>query len=335
MILYATATGCTNIDSISVSDSHGAATSSVTVNCVSTTLDIGDYISIDLGYTTNHSVQFTGYVKQIDRKSPDNMYTISAQNILSRAVDFYIVSANPETPFSVSNASAESLVMQVLALANLTSFNTGTSYINFGTESPVEVSLVSAFDYSKQIADMIAWNLWADSSGVTHFRNRKPFPVDAAYIAAGGEPDLSVDTATGVTITDPLILNANYTESNQNLMNRVVVYGAESITSEAKASSPYLPNTGGTFYKTVLFSDIYLITNQSVADKASSYNLLMLNRLNKNLELTILGDPARTCRTVCTINSTEMGLSGDWYIFSINQEWSKSGFTTNMSLRVQ
>jgi hypothetical protein len=335
MKLYGTVTNCTNLNSISISDSHSSTTAVATITCANTTLDIGDYLSIDLGYTTSHAVVFTGYVKQIDRKTPENVYTITAYNVLSRAVDFYIVSTNPDAPFSVSNASAESLVMQVLGLANLTSFNTGTSYINFGTESPVEVSLISAYDFSKQIADMIAWSLWADTSGVVHFRNRKPFPVDAAYIAAGGESDLSTDTAVGSTITDSNILNGNYSESNQNLINRVMVYGADGITSEAKASSPYLPNVGGTFYKTVLFSDVYLVTNQTVADIVSSYNLLMLNRLGKSLELAIQGDSSRVCRTVCNINSTELGLNGDWYIFSLNHEWSKAGFITNLTLRVQ
>jgi len=325
--LYADITGLSNILNVSVSMSHSAATSVAIVDALSSSLDIGDDIDIDIGYTGNHSRIFRGYVKQIDRKVPENLYTITAHDVMTRAVDFFVASTNPEEPFTRTNISAEDLVEDVLALAGLTNFDPDPTNFVFATNSEAEVNLVSAFDFCRYIADTLTWHLYADEDGVVHFINRKPYVMKAGSVESN-QPGFQADTSLG-TIDDTMILDFTYRRSEKDLRNRIVVYGSTGVYAEAKASSPYLP---AGFYKTVAFGT-NLIDHQGYAQKAADYNLIILNRLTEQLSMSVLGDPAYMARSVFTINESILSINEDYYIVQSEHNWSKNGYIVTMELR--
>src|SRR3989304_3967798 len=156
--LYFDGTGIIDPISATVSMSHSGSVTNAIVNCRDHSLGIGDSIDIDLGFTDNHDRIFRGYVKQLEKKVPDNTYIVTANDVLVRALDFFIVSTNPDAPFTRNNISAEDLVEDVLALAGLTNYVGQNSSFTFATQAPAEVNLVSSYDYCKAIADLLAYH---------------------------------------------------------------------------------------------------------------------------------------------------------------------------------
>lgn len=323
--LDASCTGTSEIISVNISDSHQASTKVATVTAGSTNLDVGDSISIDLGYSGGLIEVFQGYVKMVEHQVPEDFYVITANDVLVRAIDYFMASTNPENPFSRSNISAERLVEDILEEAHLTSFTYEATSFTFGVENPVEVNLTSAYDFCKMIADVLTWTLWADNSGTVHFENRKPYPMDGA----SGQPgDTVADTSIG-TYTDADMLNFSYRKSDRDLRNRVVVYGREGVYASASASSPYLP---AGFYKSAVLAWEGIDSN-SIAQTAADYNLGMWNRLTEECSMTIPGDPDIECRQVLTVNETYTGVTGDWYIYALDHVWGNQGYTCSMELR--
>lgn len=325
--LYASVTGTTNPLNISVSTNHNSAVSTAVVEATSTNLGIGDSIIIYLGYTGNYAKVFTGYVKQIERSVPNNTYIITAQDVLVRAVDFFIVSENPDEPFKRSNISAEDLITDVLELAGITSVNASPTNFVFATATELEVNLVSAYDYCKYIADFLTYHLYADENGTVRFLNRKPY-VMLAGSPESSQPGFVADTSSG-TITDSNILTFTYKESEQDLRNRVVVYGSPGVYAEASSSSPYLP---AGYYKSVAFATP-LIDQEIYAQRAADYNLLILNRLTRHISTTVIGNPAYLARKVFTVNESILGINADYYILIAEHNWSKAGYTTSLEMR--
>ena len=314
--LYATATGCSQIETISVSDSHASPTASATIGCMTSSLDVGDSVTINLGYSSNHERVFSGYVKNVARGQSPTKYEISCSNAMVRAVDFFIVSNNPLTPYSKENISAERLVGDLMAMAGLTNYSGDTSHFTFATKGyPVEVNLVSSYDFSKMIADLLAWAIYADNDGQVHFTDRKPYPNGDSSVATLGDAD---------------ILNVSYWRSDRDLRNKVVVYGSEGVYAKAQASSPYLPSG---FYKSVVFASAQLVSTSAMAQSIANYNLTKLNRLTIGGSVSIIGDPNISCRDCVTMSKADIGMSGLFYVYGLEHQWGKDGYTTNMDLR--
>lgn len=324
--IYASISGVTEIFDISVSESHSSATSTAIVNSKSTTLDIGDAIAVDLGYLTDHEVIFNGWVKQIERTVPEDVVTITASDELIKAVDFYIAPDDPDAPFSRSNIPAEFLVRDVLLLAQVSNYEyQETNYTLAVGETAAEVKLISSYDYCRSIANLIAWNLWADRSGKVLFKNRKPYVMDGLSSQPGDVADVSI-----LTITDAEIDSISYTISERDLRNRVVVWGADDIKFTASIASPHLP---AGFFKTILFSNRIIDTDE-LAIKTANYNLELFNRLNKNANVTVTGDTTLQARTVITLNETTLGLNQDAYVFSCQHRLGSGGYTCSLELRL-
>lgn len=316
-VLYASVTGTSNIISVSWSDSHVSATSSATVVAESTTLDIGDSIDIYIGYVGDNFKVLTGFVKNVEYKEPERQYTISAANVMIRAVDFFIAASNPEQPFSRRNITAEDLIQDVLELSGLTSFNMESTSFTFAINNPVEVNLTSAYDYAHFLANIIAYTLYADNNGVVHLINRRPYPVGAE--------------ASDYTFNDlTKIIEAVYHKSDHDIRNKIIVYGSAGITAEASASSPYLP---AGFYRTVVVAAPGVIDSQSMASQAADYNLEILNRLTQKVNLTLEGQTGVVPRTIATVTIPSIGVSGSWYVYSVEHNWSKAGYVTSIELR--
>jgi len=315
--LYESITGCSQVISVSVSDSHSAPTATAVIQCLTSSLDVGDSISIDLGTTGNHQRVFSGYVKNVQRSQSPTLYEISCANAMVRAVDYFIVSNNPLTPYSRKNIAAQTLIRELMAMAGLTNYTSGTPGFTFATKGePLEVNLTSVYDYCKFIADIIAWHIYADDNGQVHFVSRPPFPE-------GGDPSVA-------TLGNSNIIDVSYWRSDRDLRNRVVVYGSESIQATAQASSPYLP---GGFYKSICVAAPTVITTQSMAQQSADYNLAKLNRLTIGGTATIIGNPAINCRSCVTVNKSDIGMSGKFYVYGIEHAWSKEGYKTQLDFR--
>ena len=333
--LDADITNTSDILSINVTQSHDAACSVSTFTCVNTTLDVGDYIEVKVGFDGSTSTVFKGYVKQINRNIPDNTYDITAHDVMTRAVDYFIVGTNPEKGYVYRNITAHALIQTVLQMAGLSSFDFDNTYFTFGIENDVEVNLVSSYDYSRMISDIIAWKVWATMNGVIKLKNRKPYPMDGA----SGQPGDVADTPIK-TITDSSIYKINYGFHERDLRNKMVVYGVENLYKESKKATSLDPATGS--YRQILPSGYYkasvlaspLIDDGGFAQKACNYNLALYNKLTYELNMTIEGDPDLESKKTVTISSTKGGVSGDWYIYQLEHSWSSSGYVTNMLLKI-
>lgn len=314
--LTGSATGCGQLLSVNVSDSHGSATAMATVRCLSCSLDVGDSITINLGVGGSSDRVFTGYVKALTHSQQPTVYEVTAASVMVRAVDYFIASSDPNKPYSRSKIKAETLVRELMAMAGLTNFTSGSTGFTFATKGqPLEVNLTSVYDFCKFVADTLAWHIYADQDGKVHFVDRPPYP-------SGGGSVASLDGSN--------MIAASYFRSDRDLRNRVVVYGREGVFGEAKASSPYLP---AGFYKTVVIAAPQLISTTAMANATASYNLAKLNRLTVGGQVTALGNPAISARTNVSVSRPEIGLSGTFYVYSCEHDWSQSGYLTNLELR--
>lgn len=342
--LYADITNITNPLGVVVSSSHSGSTSTAQIQCENKTVNIGDNITIDLGYVGDYNRVFKGYVKNISRQVPDDIYTVIAKDDMIRAIDYFIVPTNPDDSYKWHNISAENLIQNVLQLSGLTSFNMDASAFTFATKSgnDVEVKLASSYDFSKTITDLLAWHLWMDETGTVQFANRKPHVMDGTSMQVGDDVD---ETVSGYAfnyaspLDDNVILDVVYHESDRDLRNRVVVHGAEGIYAEALSATSYNPITDAMeqilpadFYKSMaLISTI--IDNQGMADKSVDYNLELYNRLTVNAQLQAEGDSTFLARKICEVDYSPLGLTGNWYCYLVEHQWSREGYVMNLELR--
>jgi hypothetical protein len=343
--LYADITNMSNIESVTVSTSHSASTATAQIVTGNKTVNIGDSVSIDIGYTDNHAKVMQGYVKNITRQIPNDLYTVIVKDDLIRATDYFIVPTNPDNSFKRSNISAESLVQQVIALAGLTNFTYDATSFTFATRSgnEVEVKLTTSYDFCKMIADLLTWHLWADNSGQVHFENRKPFVMSGATGQPGDTTDESApgyafNTATPLDNTT--ILNARYLESDRDLRNRVVVHGGPGIFAESSQATSWNPITETNeqilptgFYKSMALVS-HFIDTQSMANNSASYNLNLYNKLTVGAQITAAGDPAYLARKIMEIDYSPLSLTGNWYIFQAEHSWSRNGYIMDLELRL-
>lgn len=312
--LTATATGCSGILAVTVSDSHVAATSTAMVTCINSTLGVGSPITVHLGNGSTTDRVFSGYVKMVERKQAEAVYVITAANVMIRAVDYFIASSDPKKPYTAKRIKAEKLVKDIMGMAGLSVIASNTNF-TFGINTEVKVNLTSSYDFCKFIANILAWHIWADNDGKVYFKDRKPYPTGGGSIA---------------TLDDSNIISINNAYSDRDLRNRVVVYGMNGVHAEAKAASPYLPSG---FYKTVVVAAPTLIDSKTMAQRTANYNLAKLNRLTRSAQVTIIGNPKIECRKNVTVNKGDIGMTGQWYIYGMEHSWSNSGYTTSLELR--
>ena len=337
---YMSATGITNPLTITLNTSHSASVSIATIECTSYSLEIGDYIAISLGYDGSGTKVFEGYVKSTSKKVPEQTYSITAEDVLVRAVDYFLVSTNPDNPFTRHNISAEDLVGDLLAEASLTDYDYDSTSFTFATKQNLEVNLVSAYDYCKMIADLLTWHLYADEDGTVHFINRKPH-VMVAGSPEDDQPHFQADPVghNNKILDNTTILTLNHTKSEKDLRNRIVVYGTEGVYASSSRSDSYDPDVRdfvnvlpGGYYKSAALAT-YIIDDNDMADKTADYNLKLLNRLSVELSAVVIGDPDLLARRVVHIHEPFLDIDDDYYIFSAEHNISNAGYTTNLLMR--
>lgn len=324
--LYASATNISNISSVRFTEAHNDATPICTISCLNTTAGIGDSITVAIGYEGEYSNIMTGFVKDITKKTSPTEIDVTIYGEMIRAVDYFLVSDTPDDPFTRSNISAEDLVEDLMDEAGLTNFGYDATSFIFATQAPLEVNLVSVYDYCHMIAKTLAWHLYADNTGKVWFVDRKPYVMGS---------DSSVET-----ITDSEILSGSYSISERDLRNKIVVYGMAGVSAVASQGTSYNPITDSDeqilpsgFYKAVLASAEWIDT-QSMAQGAADYNLDLLNRLQVEANIQIEGDSNISCRDVITVTSTALNIDHDFYVYTVDHMWDQRGFVTNLILRM-
>lgn len=309
-----------DLESCMVNEAYNSPVSNAVLEVYDTTLDLGDSITISLGYDGSNTKVFTGYVTQIEKSVPRHVITVTCEDVLTKAVNYFIASDDPDNPLTYSNIKSEDYVKNVLAEAEITNYqaNVPQTFI-WATDAPAEVNLVTAWQAAKEMADMLAWHIHADRNGKVWFDDTRPYDQGSAT---------SSYTWSETGGTD--VISLRYTKSTQELRNRVVVYGRQGIKATASQSSPYLYSS--TYYKTAVIAH-ELIQTQSQAQRTANYNLDLYNRLTESVSLEVEGDATIEARKFGTvIGSSFTTVSGLWFIYQCRHDFGLRGYTTNMTL---
>jgi len=274
--------------------------------------ELGDGIGITMGYVGNTAQRFTGTVDKITSVTEEGLHTIEGRDALRKAVDFLLVTDDPDNPWLRENISAEALVGALLAEAGLTNYLGDASSFTFN-QAPFQ--LTTAWQAIDQVCSILAWHCWAQVSGQVRFANVLPEPSGSpvATLETGDEGELIV---------------ISHLKSTDNLRNKVVVFGKEGIAATASAASPYLP---GGFYQTAVISS-ELIDTQEMADQAASYNLNKWNKLTESVTCQALGDPSIDCRDTVEVIESWAGVSGNWFVYSITHRLASSRYVMDLTL---
>lgn len=315
-----TATGITGIKSIRVTDSHNQASAQAEIVATGHSLNVGDAVTVSGGFADDNAAFITnGLVKSIEQRRPEYEYTIVVNDGLTKAIEDFLASDNPDSPFMANNVSGEQLVVDLLGHAGITGVATQATGFTFAVVKPTPLNLISVWDAVENICRITGFVCYADSAGNVHFKNRKP------YIVGG---DASERTFTVGASGD--ILTISYHKSDERLRNRVVVYGAPGIFHTGSAASPYVP---GGFFKTMVVAH-ELIDTQPMAVSTADVNLTMFNRLTERVSLTAIGKPSIRVRDIVDVSEPYTGLAAGtlWYVFGTSHRLSQTGYEIDLNL---
>lgn len=305
----------------SVSESYNTPCRGASLTVEDTTLGLGDLVTINVGYDDSNTKIFYGYVEDISKAVPAHEITITCQDILTKAANYFIVSDDPEDPITYSSILSEDYVESILALAEITNFEADVpGSFTWGTDAPAEVNLVSAWAAANEMASMLAWHIHSDRNGKVWFTDRRP------YIMGGDSADFTWDETAGTNV-----LSLMYRQSTEETRNRVVVYGREGVyatASQARGDILY----SNTYYKTAVIGHP-LIQTQSLAQTTANYNLELYNRLTETINLSVEGDPDIEVNKIAeVIGSAFTTVSGLWFIYQCNHKFGQQGYTVDMIL---
>jgi len=320
-ILYHNIPNITSLTSVTITEAYNSTMSQAIIECYDTSLDIGDQINFNIGYSGNYGAIFYGYVRNIDAGLPEARNRIICEDELSKATDYFMASDDPEEPFSRNNIKTEDLIEDILNEAQITNYTHDVPLeVIWGTQGEIEFNLTTAWQAADIIAGALAWHLYADRSGQVHLIDRPP------YEEGGDSADFTWNNAS------QNILVLDHTRSTENLRNRIVVYGKNNITATASQSSPYLP---AGFYKTAVIAT-QAIDSQSQANQAASNNLELMNRLTEALQIQIEGDyqiePRKFASVVINEPDISLTVSGLWFIYQVEHRIDNSGYICNVTL---
>ncbi len=319
-----------DLDSLTVREQYNSPVASAVLAVSETTLDLGDAITVNIGYDDSNVKAFQGYVSQINRGIPEHLISIACEDVLARAVNFFIASDDPENPLTYSNIQSEAYVENILSQAwynDMGSFNFEADVpgsFTWATDLPAEVNLISAWQGANEMAQLLAWHIYADRNGKIWFVDRKP------YIMGGDSNDYTWNESSGTNV-----ISVDYTKSTEETRNRVVVYGRTGISAEASSQRADLYYAD--YYKTAVIGHP-LIQTTAQAQTTADYNLALYNRLTETVNLSIEGNANVTVREIAELTMTEFtsgsvgGDTSDWFIYQVQHQFGQRGFTTNLTL---
>lgn len=290
--LYCTVTGTAgNVISVTIDQSYSQISTIATVECDGTTLNLGDVISIDMGYDSNHAVLFSGYVKKIEYERPAFVTRITANDTLVRAVDYFLASDNPDDPLKFDHISSLNLIKGLLAACGITNVVGSEPGFTWGTSSEgAKFNLQTVADAVQFVCSVVGYTLYDDGTGQIHFVQRWPY-------ATGGD----VSTKSFSTGNSGQIVTCQYIKSTDKTRNRIVVYGKTPLQAEARADNPYL-----VVDQTAVVAHPLLDT-QELCDNTASVNLNLLNHLTQSFEVEVEGDPTIVPRMIGDITESYSG----------------------------
>ena len=316
-ILYHNITGVTNLKSITLTEAYNAAMSTATIDCESTTLNLGDSITFSAGFSGSYGKMFTGYVRKIEQTLPEYKTLIICEDELAKATDYFIASDDPDKPFERKSILTENLIHDILDQAQITSYTYSVPLsVTWGTGSVgVKFNLTTAYQAARSIVDALAWSIYADRNGTVHLADVKLYWTSESI-------DFTWTLATNNLMT------ISHERSTEGLRNRVVVYGSTGVFASASVSSAYLP---AGFYKTSVMATP-IIDNKALAQQTADLNLARFNRLTERLMIEIEGDYLVEPRKFATITETYTNTSGNWFIYQVESRFDNSGFKQRLVL---
>ena len=313
-----TGVGAGDLEAVTVREAYNSPSAGCVITVYDTTLGLGDSVSVSLGYGGSNTKVFQGLVQQIEHSVPAHTITITCEDVLTKAVNYFIASDSPDNPLTYSNIASEDYVEAILNEAEITSFEADVpaSY-TWATDAPAEVNLVSAWQAVNEMANMLAWHIYADRNGKVWFNDRRP------YDSGSDSADFTYDETAGTNV-----LNLTYHKSIEELRNRVVVYGREGIEASASQSSSYLYSPS--YYKTAVVGHPLIQTNDQ-AQRTADFNLELYNRLTQVVSMTVEGDPTLEARKFVDITGSSFtGVSGLWFIYSVQHQFGSMGYIVDM-----
>lgn len=313
-----TGVGAGDLEAVTVREAYNSPSAGCVITVYDTSLGLGDGVSVSLGYGGSNTKVFQGYVQQIEHSVPSHTITITCEDVLTKAVNYFIASDDPENPLSYSNIKSEDFVENVLAVAEITNYEADVplSY-TWATDAPAEVNLVTAWQAANEMAGMLAWHIHADRNGKVWFNDRRP------YDSGSDSADFTYDETAGTNV-----LSLTYHKSIEELRNRVVVYGREGIQATASQVSPYLYSS--TYYKTAVIGHP-LIQTQTQAQRTADFNLELYNRLTQVVSMTVEGNPNLEARKFVDITGSAFtSVTGLWFIYSVQHKFGDGGYTVDM-----
>jgi hypothetical protein len=279
-------------------------------------LDIGDAIEITLGYSGDTAKLFHGNIKAVECANLPGLYTLQCLDDLWRAREYWFVPDDLDNPWSRSNIAAETLVEDILAECGITDYSADyTPGFTFATgEVDVELKLVAAADPLNWINEITGGHIYCDNTGTIHYTDIEPIP---------GTPSATLTTGNAGQL-----IFTDYTKSDDNLRNKVVVFGAPGISATRSAVSPYLP---ANFYKTAIISH-GMIDTEWMAQKCAEINLDTLNRLTEGVVVECEGDPDIDVRDTVTVTESFTGVAGNWFVFAATHIF-REAYTLRLTLK--
>lgn len=279
-------------------------------------LEPGAVYAIEIweGYNGFMDRTFTGFIDDLKLGRFPNTYELICRDVLKKAVDTWL----DDTGVEYNQIQAEAAVVDLLGKAGISNVDAQASNFTLADVKKATFKLVSVMDAVQQIAALIGWQVWATSDGVVHFKYRKPLPSANSFWDYADGPGGN-------------LLKSEYTETDRNLRNRIVVIGYDKIKATAQADSPYVPDPPK--YRTAILSS-ELVDTQRMAEVIARWMLNDLNHLTESLDLQIVGNPR--LKTGMTIHVRESGWSGqnaNFFVFSLRSDnQGDRGYTMDLTV---
>lgn len=315
--LYATATGCSSILSITTEAGYSSITASAVIECDATTLELSNLVDVDFGYADDHAVVVSGYVKKIERIKPEQIYRVTVNDLLVRAVDYFIAADDPETPLQYNNIDDQPLVNALLNQAGIGPVVSAQPLpsFTFGTNPDgARFNLQSVSDAVGFICSVTGRTIYAEAGSI-YYVDRKP------YVVGGDTVSYTFATGAGGNIID-----ITEDRSNANVRNIVKVYGKSPLTAKAVGTNPYI-----VIDQTAVIAH-ELLDVQDLCNATAAVNLALMNRVQETYNITIFGDVNVLPRRICAITDSFLGLSAKQaFIYKVSHDFGVGGFTTQIT----
>jgi hypothetical protein len=286
-------------------------------------LDVGDSVGANIITPSGNTRMFSGTIKSVVRRRPDGSWEFTCEDVLAKAIEYWFTPSDLDVGWTRRNINHLDLTKDILKEATIPNLDviddwTPTGYPTFqfavGPE-PVKITVASAWDTIGWICAITGMHVYADVSSKVHMTRiwDEPGPIVHAYMSTGNAGNMKT---------------LEYTRSDENLRNKVVVYGRDNLYKVASGSSPYVP---AGFWKTAIVSST-MIEGDAMAQEVADINLLRMNKLTEACIVDCIGNTSLDCRQTVNITDPKIGVSGNWFVSQIQHKVDpNSGYTCRLT----